>query len=133
MMYVYCLGLTILFFLFTVDMNPFLRVFLLTAVTILSLAILTSGLYVGHLHSMTLVLYGELNSMNARRSGGVLSLKTRRNLLNCIKEIGSQQTDGQYVFGLRDGHGAATSSHEMFALTMGTIGNTLMLMDFVYH
>jgi len=58
-------------------------------------------------------------------------LKTKRNLLNCIKELGSQQTDGQFVLGLRDGHGAATSSLEIFDLTMDTVGNTLMFMGFI--
>ena len=136
MTYGYCSGLTTMFVLFTVDMNPFLRLFVLTAVTIISLTMLTSGLYVGHLHTMTLVLYSELNSMAARNSRGVNSakaLKTRRNLLNYIKELGSQQTDGQFVLGLRDGHGAATSSLEMFQLTMATISNTLMLIEFVYN
>jgi hypothetical protein len=136
MMYGYCSGLTILFLLFTVDMNPFLRLFVLTGVTVLSLTMLTSGLYVGHLHTMTLVMYSELNSMAARNTPSIKSykaLKTRRNLLNCIKELGSQQTDGQFVLGLRDGHGSATSRMEMFQLTMATISNTLMMLDVINH
>jgi len=136
MMYGYCTGLTIIFLLFTVDMNPFLRLFALTAITIMSLTMLTSGLYIGHLHTMTLVLYSELNSMAARNTRSIKSykaLKTRRNLLNCIKELGSQQTDGQFVMGLRDGHGSATSSLEMFQLTMATISNTLMMLDVINH
>ena len=136
MMYCYYSGLTMFFFLFTIDMNPFLRVFLLISVCILAVMMLLTGLYFGSLHSMTLVLYGDLNSMAARNCHSITSyevFKPRRILLNCIKEIGSQQTDGQYVFGLRDGHGPAISSLEMFHLTMAAISNTLMVMEFMYH
>jgi len=135
MMYGYCTGLAVLFLLFTVHMNPFLRIIVLTAVTTLSSIMLASGLYVGRLYSMTLVLYTKLNSINSRNQGikTMHSLKIRRNLLNCIKELGSKQTDGQFVLGLRDGNGAATSSNEMFQLTLATISNTLMAMEFVYH
>jgi len=136
MIYGYCAGLTVLFVLFTINMNPFLRVLLLVAVNVLSLTILICGLYVGRLHSKTLVLYEELNSMAARNCHSITSyqaLKIRRILLNCIKEIGSQEIDGQYVFGLRDGHGPAISSREMFDLTMFTLTNTLMVMEFMYH
>ena len=135
-MYGYCVGLTILFFLLTIDMNPFLLVFMLTSLSILALMMLLTGRYFGHLHSKTLDLYGDLNSMAARNTRSIKSyqaLKARRILSNYIKEIGSQQTDGQYVFGLRDGHGPAISSLEMFQLTMATMANTLMVMDFVYH
>jgi len=85
---------------------------------------------------MTLVLYKELNSMAARNCHSIKTIetfKTRKNLINCIKELGSQQTNGQFVIGLRDGHGPAISSREMFQLTMATISNTLMVMEFVYH
>ena len=108
MMYGYCAGLTVIFILFSIDMNPFLRIFILTGLTVLSLTMLSSGLYVGRLHSKTLDLYGQLNGIAARNCRPIKSynaFKTRRLLLNCIKEIGSQQTDGQYVFGVRDGMG----------------------------
>jgi len=136
MMYGYCIGLTTLFLMFTVYMNAFLRLFALTAITIISLTMLTSGLYIGHLHTVTLVLYSQLNSMAAKNTRPIKSykaFKTRRNLLNCIKELGSQQTDGQFVLGLRDGHGSATSRMEMFELTMATISNTLMMLDVINH
>jgi len=97
---------------------------------------LSSGLYVGQLHSMTLNLYAQLNSMAARNCHSIESIerfKTRKNLIHAIQEIGSQQTDGQFVIGLRDGHGAAISRLEMFQLTMATISNALMVMDFMYH
>jgi len=136
MMYGYSAGLTIIFFMFTTDMNPFVRVVMLTAIAIVAITMLSSGLYVGRLHSLTLDLYRELNALTARNCIPIKtykSFKRRRNLLNCIKELGSQETDGQFVMGLRDGHGSATSSLEMFQLTMGTIANTLMLMDVIYH
>jgi len=136
MMYTYCIGLSILFLMFTVDMDVLIRFLMSTGIAILSLGILTSGLYIGLLHSKTLVLYAELNSMAARNSSGTNSyeaFKTRKNLLNCIKELGSQRTDGQFRFGIRDGHGPAISRLEMFQLTMATISNTLMLMEMVYH
>jgi len=136
MMYGYCAGLSILFFLFTVDMNLFLRIFMLSGITSLSLVMLTCGLYVGRLHSVTLVMFRELSALTARNTRPIKSydtFKARRILLNCIKELGNRQTDGQYVFGLRDGHGPAISNLEMFQLTMAIISNTLMVMDFVYH
>jgi len=58
MMYGYCSGLTIVFLLFTVDMNPFLRLFVLTAIAIIAITMLSSGLYVERLDSMTMALYG---------------------------------------------------------------------------
>jgi len=134
MMYGYCFGLTCVFLCFTVDMNPFIRVFFMVAVTIGSGIMLVSGLYLGRLHSKTLDLYGELNSLAARNTNRIQtfeSFKVRRNLLNCIKELGSQQSDGQYVCGIRDGYGPAISSLEMFNLTMATISNTLMAIGFI--
>jgi len=126
----YCFILWNLFFLFTIDMNLLLRVLLLTGIIIVSSTMLLSGLNVGQLHSKTLVLYSHFHSLAARDvSSNNLSLKTKRNLLNCMKELGSQQTDGQFVMGLRDGHGAATSSLEIFNLTMSTISTTLMVLE----
>jgi len=134
LIYSYNFGLSIIFVLFTIQFNPFLRVMLLTAVTVLSLAMLTSGLYVGHLNTKIMILYLEMHALVARHSlQGIkqVSYKTRRVLLNCIKELGSQQVDGQFVLGFRGGHGAAISSLEMFKLTLSTISSTLLLMDFM--
>jgi len=97
---------------------------------------LTSGLCVGHFQSKIQVLYKKLNSLAARNTNPIKtieSFKTRKNLIHSIKKLGSQSIDGQFVLGLRDGHGAAISSLEMFSLTMATLGNTIMLMDVINH
>ena len=52
-------------------------------------------------------------------------------LKHIICELGSLETDGQFVIGLRDGEGAATSRMEIFDLTMDTVSNTLMILGFV--
>ena len=132
LIHAYCIGLAVLFLMFTVEMNPFIRPVLLTAVTVISLGMMLAGLYVGKLQSRVMGLYREMNQVFARNVLR-LRLKSKRNLLNCIKELGSQKTDGQFVLGLRDGHGAATSSKEIFDLTLNTISTTLMLMSSVYY
>jgi len=45
------------------------------------------------------------------------------------KRLGSNQVDGQFVMGLRDGSGPATSSHEIFILTLETVTYTLMFIQ----
>jgi len=134
MMYSYCIGLTTALFCFTIDMNIFVRIFMLTAVVIVSLAMLSGGLYVGRLYSKSLVLNQVFNSMavkNSREINSYKAFKINRILLNCIKELGSQQTDGQFVMGLRDGYGPAISRLEMFQLTMMVVSNTFMVIEFL--
>jgi len=132
LIYSYCIALAVLFLLFTIEVHPYLRPFLLTGITVLGLGMMLAGLYVGRLQSRVMGLYEEFNQVFARNCfNRRFRLKMKRNLLNCIKELGSQQTDGQFVLGLRDGQGAATSSLEMFDLTMDTVGNTLMFMGFI--
>jgi len=132
LIYSYCIALAVVFLTFTVELNPFLRPVFMTAMALLAMGMMLAGLYVGRLQSRVMGLYEEMNQVFARNLFNErFSLKSRRNLLNCIKELGSQETDGQFVLGLRDGHGAATSSLEMFQLTMNTVGNTLMFMGFI--
>ena len=122
--------LSLLFFLLTLDVNPLLRVILAIPALSMSLAIMTAGLYIGQLHSKTLDLYLELNHFMAKNStSNRVSLKSKRQLLLAIKELGSNQVDGQFVMGLRDRSGPATSSHEIFNLTLETVTYTLMFIQ----
>ena len=48
-----------------------------------------------------------------------------------IKELGSPETDGKFVVGLRNGEGPATSRMQFLQLTLTTISNTLIMLDFI--
>jgi len=58
-----------------------------------------------------------------------VSLKTRRQLLLTIEELGNHQVDGQFIIGLRDGSGPAISSNEIFILTLETVTYTLLFIQ----
>ena len=130
LIYVYMVELSLLFFLLTLNVNPLLRVILAIPPLSMALGIMTAGLYIGQLHSKTLDLYLELNhSMANNTISNQVSLKSRKQALLAIKELGSNQVDGQFVMGLRDGSGPATSSHEIFNLTLETVTYTLMFIQ----
>ena len=95
---------------------------------------LATGVYFSQLHSKVAELHNTLASLCARHAGSKrqrLSLNCMFRLKHVIQELGSLETDGQFVIGLRDGEGAATSRMEIFDLTMDTLSNTLMILGFV--
>jgi len=101
-----------------------------------SVAIMIPGLYVGRLHTKTMSLYKELNSLFSRtvcekNENLMLRIKIRRSLMLAIKEVGNRHKDGQFVVGLRDGNGPPTSSNEMMHLTLETISYTLMMVEMI--
>ena len=126
----YAFGLTGVLFLGSTITEPWMAAFIITIVAGYALMILANGIYISQLHSKVFQLHSELASIPARhsRNRGV-SLKNLLRLKLAIKELGSLETNGQFVIGLRDGDGAATSRQEIFDLTMTTLANTLMLMD----
>ena len=132
----YCVGLTCTMFALTIQMNLWMRVLMVTVASSYSLCIMMTGMYISQLNSMVTSLYNELNFIAARtelhpvRS---LLVKTRLRLRLTIKELGNQETDGQFVIGLTDGSGAATSRLEVVGLTFTTISNVLMAIQFVYY
>ena len=119
-------------FLLTIDVNPLLRGILVICPLCLAGSLVTTGLSIGQLHSKTLDLYLDLNHSMANNSPNNVSLKSKRQLLLAIKELGNNQVDGQFVMGLRDGSGPATSSHEIFQLTLETVTYTLMFLQMTY-
>ena len=133
LVYFYCAELSLVFFIFTIEMNIWLRLIMLATATLLSISIMITGIYVGQLHTQVMQLYEELNHVNARSvvSGKrrFTSFKARLHLRLAIKELGEDAEDGQFVVGLTDGKGAATSSLEIFNLTMQTISYTLMFIQ----
>ena len=133
LVYFYCAELSLVFFIFTIEMNIWLRLIMLATATLLSISIMITGIYVGQLHTQVMCLYEELNHVNARSVVGgkrrFTSFKARLRLRLVIKELGEDAEDGQFVVGLTDGKGAATSSLEMFNLTMQTISYTLMFIQ----
>ena len=83
----YMVELSLLFFLLTLDVHPLLRTILITAPLSLAVSIVTTGLFIGQLHSKTMDLYLELNHSMANNSIDNVSLKSRRQLLLAIKEL----------------------------------------------
>ena len=95
---------------------------------------LATGVYISQLHAKVIELHNTLSSLCARHVRDQrqrLSLNCMVRLKHIIQELGSLETDGQFVIGLRDGEGAATSRMEIFNLTMETVSNTLMILGFV--
>ena len=133
LVYFYCAELSLVFFIFTIEMNIWFRLIMLATATLLSISIMITGIYVGQLRSQVMHLYEELNHVNARSvvSGKrrFTSFKARLHLRLAIKELGQNAADGQFVVGLTDGKGAATSSLEMFNLTLQTISYTFMFIQ----
>jgi len=127
---VYMVELSLLFFLLTIEVHPFLRAVLITTPFSMAVAIMTTGLMIGQLNSKTLELYLDLNhSMAYNCLENEMPLKAKTQLLLAVKELGNRQVGGQFVMGFRDGSGPATSSKEMFNLTLETVTYTLMFIQ----
>ena len=95
---------------------------------------LATGVYISQLYAKVTELHNTLSSLCARHAGDQrqrLSLNCMFRLKHIICELGSLETEGQFVIGLRDGEGAATSRLEIFDLTMETVSNTLLILEFV--
>ena len=95
---------------------------------------LVAGVYVSQLCAVTTDLHNNLSSLCAKSVEDQrqrLSLSNLFRLKHVIQELGSLETEGQFVIGLRGGEGAATSRMEIFDLTMDTVCNTLMVLDWL--
>ena len=129
----YCVELSVMFFIFTLEMHIWHRIPTVTTIVIMSVSILITALYIGQLHTRIINLYYQLNTVAARSTVNVrrrlIPMKTRLRLRSVIKELGSEETEGQFVVGLTDVSGAATSSLEIFQMTLSTISYTLMMID----
>ena len=134
MIYFYTVALTACFFILTIEAETWMLVIMIMSAGGYSFTILVTGVYVSQLHWKTICLHNQLSAVSARHSGSQNLVDLRKHLLRLrlvIKELGSLETDGQFVVGLRDGDGAATSRMEIFELTLATISNTLMMIDFI--
>ena len=130
----YIFGLTVLFFMFTIETEIWMLATTIFTAGGVSFVMLATGVYVSQLQTQVLELHNTLASLCARHAGDkrhFLSLNCMFRLKHIIQELGSLETDGQFVIGLRDGEGPATSRMEIFHLTMETITNTLMVIGFV--
>lgn len=146
----FCVGLSIVFFMIFLNVSTLLRIVMLTTSSGWTVCFLCSTLYVGQLEGRLLTLYREFNSILAKagrgktsgnRSGNKsvkernachsINFQLRKRLTLAIQELGSDEINGQFVMGLTDGKGPATSSLEIFALTAETISTSLMFMKFV--
>ena len=130
----YIFGLTVTFFAFTVKTEIWMLAIMMFAAGGLSFVMLATGIYVSQLYAKVIRLHNTLVSLCAKHTASKrqhLSLNYMFRLKHVIQELGNLEKDGQFVIGLRDGEGAATSRLEMFDLTMETISNTLMILKFV--
>ena len=133
--YFYCLGLAGVLSLVPIEMHPILKIITLTASVGATLGFMMTGFYFAQLHTQTMELYNQLNSLSAKlavMNPRFVNLKTRFRLRLMMKELGNKQVDGQFVIGLTDGSGAATSRYEIYELTATTIENTLMVLGFIH-
>ena len=134
MVYFYAVALTACFFMLTIETETWILVIIVMSGGGYSLTILATGVYVSQLHSQTIELHAKLSALcaiHSREAGLIGSLKNLFRLRLTIKELGSLETNGQFVVGLRDGDGAATSRMQIFELTLATISNTLMMIEFM--
>ena len=130
----YIFGLTSAFFMFTIKTEIWMLSTMIVAATGYAFIMLATGVYVTQLNAKVTELHNTLASLCARHAGDKrqsLSLNCMFRLKYTIQELGSLETDGQFVIGLRDGEGAATSRLEIFDLTMETVSNTLMILGFI--
>ena len=130
----YTFGLTTMFVMFTMRTERWMLAIMVVAAGGLSFVMLVTGVYVSQLYVKVSELHNSLASLCARQVANKrqrLSLNCMFRLKHIICELGSLETDGQFVIGLRDGEGAATSRMEIFHLTMETLTNTLMIFGFI--
>ena len=130
----YIFGLTAAFFFVTIKTEVWMLATSILGGTGLSFMMLAAGVYISQLKAKVTELHNALASLCAehkRNKRHRLSLNYMFRLKHVIEELGSLETDGQFVIGLRDGEGAATSRLEIFDLTMETVGNTLMILGFI--
>ena len=134
MVYFYTFALTSTFFIFTIKTEFWMLATMIGSAGGFSFLMLATGVYVSQLNAKVSELHNTLASLCARHAGDKgqrLSFNCMFRLKHIICELGSLETDGQFVIGLRDGEGAATSRLEIFDLTMETLSNTLMILGFV--
>ena len=130
----YIFGLTTVFLLLTIEAEIWMLAIMIVAAATYAFLILATGVYVSQLYIKVTELHNTLVSFCARQTGDRrqrLSLNCMFRLKHVIQELGSRETDGQFVIGLRDGEGAATSRMQIFDMTMDTVSNTLMILKFV--
>ena len=130
----YIFGLTTTFFMLTIKTDIWMLVTMIVPGAGYSFMMLATGVYVSQLHAKVTELHKTLASLCVRHAGNKrqhLSLNCMFRLKHIIQELGSLETDGQFVIGLRDGEGAAISRMEIFHLTIETVNNTLMILKFM--
>ena len=133
LVYWYCAELSLAIFVCRIQMDVWLR-FTIPMAFVVIVSMMTTAVYIGQLHTRVLALYQELNCVHARSAAfGMkrrhVSLIQRLHLRLAIKELANDEVDGQFVVGLTDGNGAATSFLEMFDLTLQTVGYVLMVIQ----
>ena len=130
----YMFALTVCFFMLTIKTEIWMLAIMIVDAAGFAFILLATGAYVSQLPAKVSELHNTLASLCSRHAGSKrqrLSLKCMFRLKHVIQELGSLETDGQFVIGLRDGEGAATSRMEIFDLTMETVSNVLMILGFV--
>ena len=129
----YNFGLTTMLFMFTIKAEIWMVATMILVAGGYSFIMFATGVYVSQLLAKVIELHNTVVSVCARHAGDKrnrLSLNCMFRLKHIICELGSLEKDGQFVIGLRDGEGAATSRMEIFDMTMETLSSTLMIIGF---
>ena len=115
--------------LFTIEMSWWMQVFFLAP----SFTIISTEIYVGRLQSEIIQLYHQLNSVSVRVNQQIMCLRTRNRLRTAIKELGSEQRNGQFVVGLTDRSSGVWTTRDGIELTLTTCSLTLMITTTIYN
>ena len=134
--YGYCLVLSLILVLSTVEVNWWMRLIMSTGSSIFSLSIIATEVYLGSIHELVIKLYKEVCSTAARFAGGnrhEISVKSKLKLQTAIRELGSSESRGQYTIGLTNGNSGPYTTMNAVEVALETCGLTLLLLSSLYH
>ena len=134
--YGYCLILSFVLFMMTVDMVWWMALVIRTSSLAYALSIIATEVYVGFLHHRIEKLYQTVNNTTARAAEEIkyrTSFKTQMHLRTAIRELGSRQTQGQFTVGFSNGFGTVFHAIDAIELAFKTCGITLLLLSSFYY
>jgi hypothetical protein len=135
MLYFNCPMLSLVLFIYTIDMVWWRRIIILISSSTFAAAIISTELYVGHLQNKVDGLYKSFNSVSARvsSSGHSFTSYTQRHLLLAIRELGNKFKEGQFRVGLTNGKGAAITTLSTAEVDGMTVQFTILLILNIYY
>ena len=134
--YGYCLVLSFVLFMMIVEMVWWMALVIRSGAVTYALSIIATEVYVGFLHHRTVKLYQTVNNTTAQAAEEIkyrTSFKTQMHLRSAIRELGSQQTQGQFTVGFSNGFGTVFHAIDAIELAFETCSFTLLLLSSVYY